>query len=134
MLEYNKIKKLLGIIGDQKDDLKWMVRDDKLKFFINSNDIFTWAVSDAEEIKSQEDIELLEKSIEDCKKYCIDFESEIYNRMRGEEVGTILFCCRKKQMRPQGALYKELVSPSLWHLFDKCGPERESGIGNPADR
>lgn len=111
-----------------------MIEDDKLIFFINCNDVFFWAVADVEEIESQEDVDLLRKSIEDCKNNCTDFESETYNKIRGEEVGTILFCCRKRKMRPQGALYEELIPPSLWHLFDECGAERETGFGNPVDR
>lgn len=41
-----------------------------------------------------------------------------------------LFAARVREMRPQGACYKGYPK-DLWPLFDACGPERETGMGNP---
>lgn len=41
-----------------------------------------------------------------------------------------LFAARVRGMRPQGACYKGYPK-DLWPLFDACGPERETGMGNP---
>lgn len=35
----------------------------------------------------------------------------------------LLFCCRKRKMRPQKPYYKHLAE-ALHPLFDACGPER----------
>ena len=42
----------------------------------------------------------------------------------------LLYCARKRKMRPQGAMYKT-IPKTLWHLFDVCGEEREMNMGNP---
>src|SRR5207249_10926238 len=40
--------------------------------------------------------------------------------------GILLFCCRMRNMRPQGAYYNS-IPKNIWHLFDACGEEREVG-------
>lgn len=44
-----------------------------------------------------------------------------------------LFAARVRGMRPQGAAYKVRYDKSIWHLFNECGPERETGPGNPKE-
>jgi len=107
------IQRILRLIAehDCHNTLFW--RSD-LKFYINCNDAFCWATSDAEPIESEADIDLLQKSMEE-----------------GGDDGPLLYCARRRGMRPQGAMYTYL-EPEHWPLFDACGPKREVGFGNPA--
>jgi hypothetical protein len=84
-----------------------------LDFYVNCNDLFFWGCSDAEDIETQEDIDLLKKCFEDI----------------GEYWATQLFTARKRRMRPQGAAYPK--NENLWKFFDDCGPEREIDLCNP---
>ncbi len=106
---------------DSHDNLWWRT-DDKyapVTFFVNCNDLFFWAYADLEEITEQ-NIDCLEQSFVDASAAHED----------GDIYGTMLFCCRQRKMRPQGAAYPKVQE--LWPLFDACGPEREIGFGNPA--
>jgi hypothetical protein len=47
-------------------------------------------------------------------------------------VAELLFACRSRNSRPQGAIYKR-ISKALVPLFDACGPERMTGFGNPVE-
>jgi hypothetical protein len=80
------------------------------------NDVFWWGCADLEQVESLEDIELLVKSCEDAK----------YD-------GAILYCARKRGMRPQGAMYKH-INKEIHHLFNECGPEREIDFLNPENK
>jgi len=42
----------------------------------------------------------------------------------------LLYCARKRKMRPQGAMY-EYLNKENWPLFDECGPVREKSLSNP---
>jgi hypothetical protein len=106
-------------VYDRADCLSW---NSDLEFAINCNDIFAWAVADCEPIETSEDVLALGLAFKDA----------------GEEDGPILYCCRRRKMRPQGAVYKEgdkeHIARVNWPLFDACGPEREVGFGNPLPR
>ena len=59
-----------------------------------------------------------------------DFPKDHPNRSmitNGGTHGPLLFCCRVRGMRPQGAALRSIPKP-LWPLFDAAGPER-----NPKD-
>lgn len=100
------------------------------------SDIFAWGCADVEDIESSDDIELLRQSIKDCL--------EIEQR---SSHGVLLYCARKRQMRPQGAYYKYLdvydykkdqprelneeATEKMHKLFNDAGPKREVGLGNP---
>lgn len=88
-------------------------------FFVICNDAFWWGTGDLEEI-TPENIDVLEQAFADC-------------HAAENVVGTInaaeLFAARVRKMRPQGAAYPS--EPELWPLFDACGPERETDMGNP---
>jgi hypothetical protein len=105
---------------DNCDDLWW--RTDgayaPVALFINCNDVFWWGTGDCERI-TPENIGVLEQSYVDAKAAC-----DI-----GSAYGGTLFCARVRKIRPQGAAYPD--EPSLWPLFDACGPERAVGMGNP---
>lgn len=89
---------------------------EELEFYVNCNDLFFWGCSDLEDISTDEDLDLLEKSFIDAPIY-----------------GAYLYCARRRKMRPQGAIYKSIPEEEV-KFFDECGPRRECGHGNPVDK
>jgi hypothetical protein len=59
---------------------------------------------------------MLEKAVEDC-------DGDL-------SIGAMLYCARKYEMRPQGAVYSH-IPRKLWPVFDECGPIREIDMCNP---
>jgi hypothetical protein len=113
-MEEYKINLLkLAAANDLQADLLW---NEDLDFYVICNDLFFWGCADAEDIESQEDVDLYKKAIEDVGTF--------------DAWASSLFCARKRKMRPQGAAYPN-TAKSLWPLFDACGPERELTTGNP---
>ena len=106
------IKELLSLTA-RYDFCSEIIWDETLEFYVLCSDFFGWGCADAEEIKA-EDLNLLEQCFKDDK-----FSGEL------------LYCARKRKMRPQNAYYEHLAKES-WHLFDACGPEREVNMINPA--
>jgi len=105
--------RLLRILAEHEcHDCVWWHCD--LTFFVGCNDVFCWACADAEPVASEADVDALEQALKDA-----------------DDDGAMLYCARKRGMRPQGALYKH-IDPANRHWFDECGPEREVGPGNPA--
>lgn len=108
------------IPSESKATIEDLLLDDKISLsigksismYVSCNDVFFWGCSDGEEI-TLEEIPSLIKACQECP-----------------EAGTELWCARKTQQRPQGASYS-YYKPEHWHLFDACGPERETGFGNP---
>lgn len=117
MIDCEFVERLLKATQDH--DLYWRFDKDVVSFWINCSDVFCWGTADAEEI-TKDNIGEYEKAIEDCDKAKDDYGS-IY--------GGMLFCARIRQERPQGAAYPN--EPAMWPLFDACGPEKETGLGNP---
>jgi hypothetical protein len=95
-------------------DIFWRVDEEyaPITIFVNCNDLFFWGCADAEQITT-ENLEVLEQSYKD-----------------DERNGGLLFCCRVRGERPQGAYYKHIKKEKR-HLYDACGPEKETGFGNP---
>ena len=91
---------------DVSDQLMWT---EDLEFAVNCNDAFWWGTADAEDV-TPETLPELGHSLED-----------------GGEDGMLLYCARRRKMRPQGAMYKHIKKPELFNVF----PEREVGFGNP---
>lgn len=83
---------------------------------VNCNDVFFWACSDGEEVRTEDDIVELKQAIAACEG--------------DEALGAILYCARKKEFRPQGAMYA-YIEQRFWPLFDECGPVRVTDFGNP---
>lgn len=98
---------------DIRDSLMW---NSDLEFAIDCSDVFAWACADAEDITSDQDIDALAQAVQDA----------------GDD-GPLLYCARRRHMRPQGAMYDHL-KPANWSHFDACGPVRETGVGNPTAR
>ena len=115
MLTDNDIKTILKLFAkyDCFTELMW---NTNLDFAIICSDAFWWACADAEPIESKEDIQNLKLALQDCGDSGSD--------------GPLLYCARRRKMRPQGAMYKYIHQTNK-HLFDKCGPEREVGFLNP---
>lgn len=99
---------------DDYGELWWRTEGEyaPITFFVNCNDLFYWACSDAEVI-TEDNINILEQSYIDAVKA----------EKHGECYASELFCCRVRGMRPQGAYYK-YIPCAMWSLFDACGPER----------
>jgi hypothetical protein len=95
---------------DNCDDLFWRVDSEyaPITMFVNCNDLFFWGCADAETV-TEENIGVLEQAYKDCPDH-----------------GGLLFCCRVRGMRPQGAFYK-CFNMEEKPLFDACGPERAAG-------
>ena len=119
----NLVMRILNITAqyDDFDEIWWRTDGDyaPVTFLVNCNDLFIWACSDAEPI-TEDNIDIFEQSYKDSTK------ADKY----GECHATALFCCRVRKSRPQGAFYS-YIPESLWPLFNECGPERKTGLGNP---
>lgn len=101
-------------------DIWW---DENINFLADCNDIFYWGTADAEPIRER-DLELFRQSLKDLE------EIESYFAF---VYGPILYCCRKREMRPQNAFYNT-IPQEIHQLFDACGDEREADFGNPQER
>lgn len=105
-------------LTQESEDLTWLVKDGRARFFVSCNDLFFWACADGEEI-TPDNVELFAQAIADCRS----IERSL------EEWGGNLFACRVRKMRPQRPAYpqNETNDPDiakLIALFDACGPER----------
>lgn len=110
--------------GLEQDNLWWRTDGEyaPVTFLVNCNDAFWWATADSERI-TPDNVAVLEQSLADCKAYSPN----------GRSHADLLFCCRVRGMRPQGATYKH-IEQALWPLFDAAGPPRETDrkpFGNP---
>ena len=92
---------------DVNEELLW---DENLNFAVLCNDFFFWGTADAEEI-TPETLAELEQSLKDG----------------GIKDGMLLYCARRRNMRPQGAMYKYIDNHELFNVF----PEREIDTLNP---
>lgn len=95
--------------------------EEPTKVFVSCNDLFLWACADCERL-TPDNIATLEQAIADCSVL----------EKHSEEWGCLLFCCRQRAMRPQGAYYKDMPLP-LQPLFDACGGYRAATFGNPVE-
>ena len=112
-MDIDYITKMMRFISEN-DLFEEIIWDGNLVFYALCNDLFYWGSADGEQI-NKDDIKLLEVSINDSKDYN----------------GVLLYCARKRKMRPQGAYYKHLKEDK--ELFNACGEERKIDIGNPQD-
>lgn len=85
----------------------WHFDNTKISVAIECNDLFWYAESDIQEIKSKRDLAILEESFELSPK-----------------LGFLLFCCRKRKMRPHPSFY-ENIPVDEWVLFNDCGKPRK---------
>jgi hypothetical protein len=97
-----------------------------LSICANVSDVFFWGCADCEEL-TEINFHLLEESIEEIVKNCGENSYVALSDL------SILFACKARKMRPQGAYYK-YISKEIIDLIDKCGPERTVDSGNPCSR
>jgi hypothetical protein len=101
---------------DANDDICW--NEDKngnIYAFVKCNDFFWWGTSDGEQINYDDILSVI----------------RAYKDVGAETTfGGLLWCARKRKMRPQGAFYKH-ISKEIRPLFDGCGPERSIDLFNP---
>ena len=107
---------------DYCDELFWRVDDGHLSIHVTCSDQFFWGAADCEPITPESLPELIQAR-RDAEAAAGDAGYD----------WPLLYCARRRGMRPQGAVYKHL-EPALHPLFDACGPERETGYGNPVAR
>jgi hypothetical protein len=79
-------------------------------FHVLCSDLFYWATADAEAISWEEYPDLLKAFDESPKN------------------GELLWCCRKRKLRPQWGMYK-YFTPEERNLFNAAGPVREDHDG-----
>lgn len=105
--------------ADATDDLWWRTDAEyaPVTFLVNCNDLFCWGSADAEEVTS-ENVSVFEQAVADVRAVTGD-----------EAYACELFAARVRRERPQGAAYPK--NRALWPLFDQCGSERQTGLGNP---
>jgi hypothetical protein len=87
--------------------------NEDLVFSITCNDIFCHA-ADAEDISSQEDVDMLEQAAKELLE--INDLAPAW--------ASILFTARKRKKRPLGSWFIGL-DDEIANLFDACGPERK---------
>jgi len=97
---------------DIKDTLLW---SEELDFSIMCSDAFFYATADAEDVLSQEDVDLLEQCIKDC----LNAKDGL-----GELRGTLLYVAKKRKMRPLPDIYTH-ISKVVQELLNACGTERK---------
>jgi len=91
----------------------------KIHAAVNISDVFWWGGADGEDV-TPETLPVLEQAYADLR--AIDPYDDMYTAE--------LYAARVRGMRPQGAAYpKERAATQA--LFDACGPERPTGLGNP---
>lgn len=121
--ELSFIKSLLGLmdVHDAHSDLFWRIGpatkdltnpESKIRFFINCNDEFYWATSDAEEVLPG-DLETLAKAYADARAALCEY------------YGGLLWVARKRNMRPQGPYFQYFTTDALVDHFLAAGPERD---------
>ncbi|MBY0355526.1 MAG: hypothetical protein K2Q12_07325 [Rickettsiales bacterium] len=103
-------RSVTSLLIEGKVDL--FVEDGQCGLHVNCNDLFGWGCADSEEVEL-DDLASFQECLTLVPKGGID-----------------LWVCRKRQARPQGAVYS-YYDKEHWPLFDACGPEREIGFGNP---
>lgn len=129
--------------ADLHDGFWWRANEpqyEPFKILINCNDLFYWACADCEEV-TPENLDVLEGALRDIQVFhdrwanYLRENRDVSKRAHDSEppyVSTsdalLLFCCRVRKMRPQGAFY-DAFPPGVDALFDAAGPEREAPGG-----
>lgn len=89
----------------KSEKLSLMVDGEAIKLLVPCNDLFFWACADAEDFDVAE-LEAFRKTLSEC------------------DHGELLWCCHKREMRPQNPYYK-YFTPEEVELFNDAGPERK---------
>lgn len=120
---YTDLLRLIHLDEDHGLDAIYQPNDTltDLRCLIDCSDLFHWACADAEKITPAD--------LDDIERCISDLEPMDATHWAGE-----LFCCRRRQMRPQGPWYgycdangkvrRRFVPIAVEAIFDACGPER----------
>lgn len=87
---------MLAAHHDCRDSIFWAT---DLTVYVNVSDLFWWACGDMEEIE-EDDVDSLRRAIDDVT--AVSEHADVGDAF-------VLFVCRKRNMRPQGAFYKYLT-------------------------
>jgi hypothetical protein len=129
------LRKLIELMDEHDIDVQFMRRNGVTSAAIGCNDTFFWGCADAEEV-TPETIDALESALAEMREASKpwlreqDIPNKAYMESGSSTFGDVLYCARARKMRPQGAMYKHM-RPYMRPLFNACGPERETGLGNP---
>ena len=112
---------LIATEFDYTEDLFWRHHEDgALVLYARCDDFFMWGCSDVEEIETQADVELLEKSLADLRETSGD---------RWPRWPTYLYAARRRNQQPasfmlaEGSEYR--IADNIRHLFiDGLAPNR----------
>lgn len=105
---------LLGYVGDGA----------RLHVGVDVSDAFAWGSADAEDI-DVDSLPALQAAAAEA--------AQALGAPPAPKHVAVLYAARRRQMRPQGALYHHLPA-ALWPLLDACGPQRNAGLGNPYEQ
>jgi hypothetical protein len=119
------IRAALVATGFEYCDSIWWRQDDDggLRLLVHCSDLFAWGTADCEEI-TDTNVETFVATFTECH--------ELMGQWNAQDAH-LLWCCRQRGQRPQGAYYKHL-DEALRPLFDAAGPEREVSLLNPHER
>jgi hypothetical protein len=104
--------------GDACDELRWRDDGDGLVFRVDCSDTFWWGTADSENV-TEADLPELHRAVADAR-----------GCPGGEDLWPVLWCARKRGMRPMNAFYRSPPS-ALAALFDAAGPARPPTLVAP---
>ena len=113
---------------DAHEDIYWSVGEDgSIHFSVKCNDFFYFACADMEPVETEIDVRLFDRCCAELKaldptRDQVKEEGATYNAYF--VWGSLLYCSRRRNMRPQKAFYRS-IPEELHSRFDACGPERE---------
>ena len=67
---------------------------------VNCNDIFAWAVADGERLEN-------ETEVEELYKLCMQYPT----------YGSVIWCCKKRNMQPQSPVAKRMKELNEWPIY-----------------
>jgi hypothetical protein len=115
--------------GDLHDAVFTIVRNRRIVFMVNANDLFYWACADGEDI-TPENLPALTQAVTDVRSALGVSEQPVASDAAWDRwytaggLGAKLFAARIRGLRPQRPYYASFPA-SLHPLFDACGPERD---------
>jgi hypothetical protein len=113
--------------GTGDDKLWWRIGPDgELRFTVDVSDRFAWGTADCEDVPDLDAVAALEAAREDLCAASPDKDATDYT--------AALYTARRRQERPQGAVYAHMPSDAVRALFDACGPARDVTLTNPVQR
>jgi hypothetical protein len=129
MKTYDEVQAVAKATWELDVEARWWAdytAADEVKCTLNCNDVFFWGCADSEAVEPA-DLPLLREAHGQLEALPPEDGQKHHGYTAYAEV---LYCAKKRQMRPQGALY-ETLPKATWPLFNACGPHRPAEFGNP---